>query len=433
MMATRRGSEVRYWGVDSLEPSSKERDIRPKVHASTRRLGLLASVVAVLNLLSACSGDTEPASAPDAFAAALEPGELPTLTHEIHETPRVGVELVARIENGTALLALDSGFLMTTKHGELVFVPRDDDRAMVLLDLTDDVSTDSERGLLGVALHPDGDRLYVSLTNLEGDNELREYPFEPLPEPAVGETFRLVFSIEQPYPEHNGGHLVFGPDGMLYIGIGDGGSDHDPFNHAQNPHTPLGSILRLDPTGAEDGEYRIPPGNPFAEGAGDPRVWVMGLRNPWQFWIDPLNEDLWLGDVGHNETEEINRVARAEAPGSNFGWSVREGSRPNPHSTATAHPGELLDPLWEYPHEGEACAVIGGFVYRGEALDLQGQYLFADLCIGNFWALGFDESGQVLITELGNRIPNPVAFSTDLDGEPLVLSLSSGLVRLVEP
>lgn len=395
---------------------------------STRPVYALPFVSMLLVLLGGCTNSGKQLSEPPESEQSM-----PSLYHEVHDNPVVALEEVASIEGATGVVATPEGYLVITKIGELFFVDRQTKRAEILLDLKVQVSANSERGLLGLALHHSESLLYLNLTNLDGNTEVREYSISLGKHPTIAVDFRMVLTVEQPFPEHNGGNLVFGPDDYLYISLGDGGFEHDPFDNAQNPSTKLGSILRIDPSGTADGLYSVPPTNPFTQGGGDPSVWVIGLRNPWRFSFDPVAGDLWIGDVGHNGYEEVNRIPIEDAGGANFGWDLKEGSRPYENSSATPASEVLIDPIWEYPHEGEACAVTGGQVYRGDALDLDGAYVFADVCIGNLWSLTVSKSDQISVNELGNRVVSPVSFSVDIDGELLVVSLVDGVFRLTPP
>jgi glucose/arabinose dehydrogenase len=257
-----------------------------------------------------------------------------------------------------------------------------------LLFTIDDLSTDGERGLLGMALLPDranSDRFMVYCTNAAGDIEIREYRFDAAP--------RLLATLSIPHPganNHNGGAMAFGPDGFLYVGVGDGGGSGDPGNHAQNPNSRLGKILRIrvlaDPyAGASPTFFAPAPGNPYIAGGGDPYVWALGLRNPFRFSF--AGSTLIIGDVGQGAVEEIDMVTTTQA-GLNFGWRFKEGTQPY---TGTA-PGGLTDPVAEYGHgDGprQGNSVTGGYVYRGPVASLQDQYVFADFVSGNIWTVPF--------------------------------------------
>ncbi len=215
-----------------------------------------------------------------------------------------------------------------------------------------------------------------------------------------------MVAIDQPYSNHNGGHVVFGPDGMLYIGMGDGGSGGDPQGHGQNSSSLLGKLLRI---------------NPAVSGA-SPEIWAKGLRNPWRFSFDRATDDLWVADVGQNQWEEINHVA-GNPKGVNYGWNIREGK----HSFGTGSTSGLTDPEYEYSHAGGNCSVTGGFVYRGAAIrGLGGAFVFADYCKGRLMAAA---GGS--LRDLRRDVDSPISFGEDAAGELFVLSQGGAVYRLV--
>ena len=254
------------------------------------------------------------------------------------------------------------------------------------LDLTDRVTDDSnEQGLLGLAFSPtfaeDG-RFYVYYTaEDEGKNTIARFTTDPAADVADPDTEQILLEVDDPYGNHNGGMLAFGPDGYLYAGLGDGGSGGDPEDRAQDLGSLLGKIVRLDVSGDA---LSIPPDNPFASGGGRPEIWIYGLRNPWRFSFDRLTGDLYIGDVGQNEIEEIDYLAAGEAAGRNLGWRIFEGTQPY---ADTRHAGaDPLSPILEYRHGADGCSVTGGYVYRGRDLPaLLGVYFYGDYCSGNIW------------------------------------------------
>ncbi len=281
----------------------------------------------------------------------------------------------------------------------------------VVLDVRDDTSTEGEGGLLGLAFSDDGDTLYVSRTNAEGDTRLEAY--DAGDEAVDASSRRVLLAVEQPFPNHNGGNVVLGPDGMLWFGLGDGGSADDPDNRAQDPEDLLGKIVRIDPAG------------------GEPEIVVSGLRNPWRFSFD-TDGSLWIGDVGQGEIEEVDRLPAGEIDGANLGWSGYEGSKPYLDGDGR-RPEDPVMPVFEYSHEGGNCSITGGFVYRGTAIDgLQGAYLFADYCAGRVRAVRLGDDGTFEAEfDLGVSLGGPVSFTADAEGEPYVLSASGVIVRLV--
>ena len=240
--------------------------------------------------------------------------------------------------------------------------------------------TDDEQGLLGLTFSPDGTKLYVDYTDLNGDINVVEYTMAgDVADPA---TSRVLLLIPHPnFPNHNGGEVIFGPDGDLYIGVGDGGSAGDPNGNAQNTDVLLGKILRINPAPSGSLPYTIPADNPFAGQAGKRgEIWMYGLRNPWRFSFDRTTGEMWIGDVGQDLYEEVD-VAAAGQNGTNFGWNQREGF--HPYNGGLKPPG-AQDPLFEEPHTNGYCALVGGYVYRGSAIaNLNGAYIFGDDCRAN--------------------------------------------------
>ncbi|MCO5192515.1 MAG: PQQ-dependent sugar dehydrogenase [Anaerolineae bacterium] len=303
-----------------------------------------------------------------------------------------------------------------------------------LLDLRDRIATDgSERGLLGLAVHPDfasNGRFYVVYTNLDGDTEIVRFAVSAEnPDYADPDSAQLILFVEQPFGNHNGGQLLFGPDGYLYIGLGDGGAVGDPFRNAQDPGTLLGAILRLDVDGGEP--YTVPPDNPFvAERRARGEVWAIGLRNPWSFGFDRVTGDLYIGDVGQEGPEEINAQS-AEQSGVNYGWPILEGSRC--YEAERCRSRGLQPPIFEYPHS-DGCAVVGGRVYRGTQFPaLTGNYFFADYCLGRIWTLRTDpvtmKWQRTLVYELTSPLSN---FVESADGELFVLDYGDGILYQIQ-
>lgn len=328
-----------------------------------------------------------------------------------------------------------------------------------VVDISDDVATsenpNDERGMLDVAFSPDGERLYVHYTALASSEDIAavsrvvsydylapgEAPAEDSEEPtgaSVDEgSRREVISIEQPFANHNGGSIVFGPDGYLYVGWGDGGAANDPQSNGQNPETLLGSVLRIDPEGAgTDEPYAIPDDNPFAGGEGGaPEVWLYGVRNPWRFSFDAVTGDLWIGDVGQNEWEEINLLpASGDEPagrGANLEWNEMEGT----HAfEGGSPPPDGVPPVWEYPIADQPeCAVVGGYVYSGQAIpELDAVYLFSDFCNSELQALTVRD-GEASHTTLDVGAESLASFgqeNIDNGGEIYLVSQNGPVYRL---
>ncbi|WP_326638373.1 PQQ-dependent sugar dehydrogenase [Nonomuraea fuscirosea] len=391
-------------------------------------------VVAVLLLvaLTACTSgpSSVPASGPstDSGQASSAPvtSAVPTPTPETtppETTPppargKLRFDKIATLEQPVAFavrtgddrlyVAEQTGRLRTTA-GETV------------IDLSREVSTGNEQGLLGVAFHPTGRWVYLDWTDARGTTHITEWAYDGTRATAR----RDVLTQKQPFANHNGGQLAFGPDGLLYIAFGDGGSAGDPQGNGQNLGTLLGKILRIDPRGKP---YTIPRDNPFVgkEGA-RPEIWAYGLRNPWRFTFDRDTGDLWIGDVGQNELEEVNYQPAGSEGGENYGWNLREGDRP---FRGRANPRDLVEPVIVYPlGEGGNCSVIAGYVYRGEKNPwLQGQFLYGDFCAGWIKAAPMDELGEA--AEVG-EVEQLSSFGQGPDGELYALSLRGPIYRIV--
>jgi glucose/arabinose dehydrogenase len=293
-----------------------------------------------------------------------------------------------------------------------------------VLDISGLTTADGERGLLGIDFSDDGGRLYVSYTDRNGDSRLDEYSMEGTR--AGGE--RTLLEVAQPYANHNGGNVVTGPDGLLYYGLGDGGAGGDPHGNGQDRSTLLGALLRIDPRAGGGAPYRVPEDNPFVgDGEARPEIWIYGLRNPWRFSFDSQTDDVWIADVGQNAVEEINRLPFGRAGGANLGWNAFEGTQ----RFADVEAPDAVPPVHEYPNDSSRCAVTGGYVYRGAAIDgLDGAYLYADSCEGVVHALRLDGDAVAEERAFDIQVPNLVSFGQDAAGELYVLSLSGEVSRL---
>ena len=305
--------------------------------------------------------------------------------------------------------------------------PTAPERTEVFLDIHSSVSRGgNEEGLLGLAFSPtfaDNGRFYVYysaanprrsvLSRFEtGANGLGD---------AGSET--VLLEVDQPFRNHNGGMIAFGPDGMLYVGLGDGGSGGDPFGNGQNPGTLLGTILRIDTEQpAQGAPYAIPVDNPFVgESGARGEVWAYGLRNPWRFSFDSKTGDLWVGDVGQNAREEVNIVY----PGVNYGWNVMEGSEC--FRAASCNRDNLQAPVAEYDHS-LGCSITGGYVYRGQRVrELEGVYLYADFCSGRIWGLRHDGAAVTVQGELAKAPFEISSFGEDAEGEVYVVGFDGGI------
>ncbi len=329
--------------------------------------------------------------------------------------------------------------LVNEQRGTVVAVHPERGERATSLDLTDRISAGDERGLLGLALHPDWPavgRAFVHYTDLAGNTVLAELSGTqdgdepPILDPA---SERVLLPLEQPYPNHNGGQIEFGPDGYLWFGLGDGGAGDDPHGHGQDTSTLLGSILRLDVS--TPGAYAIPPDNPFADGAGGlPEIYLFGLRNPWRFSFDPATGALWIADVGQNAFEEINRVDPVADAGANLGWNVMEAAHCFADTGCSAE--DLLLPLAEYGRD-LGCSVTGGHVYRGSGIPgLAGWYLFADYCMGLLMGVPADAEAPAdgtalpphILLETGMSISS---FGVAEDGEIYVVDHATGVLSRI--
>jgi len=298
----------------------------------------------------------------------------------------------------------------------------------VFLDLTERVAFRGEQGLLGMAFHPefgDNGRFFVHYTGLDGATRLEEYRVSGDPDAADPASGRLVFGFPQPASNHNGGMIAFGPDGHLYVALGDGGGAGDRYGNGQDRETPLGAILRLDVDSAEP--YAIPPENPYADGGGAPEIWAIGLRNPWRFSFD--GDAMWIGDVGQDAWEEIDRVDHRDR-GLNLGWPIMEGSRC--FAADDCDTGGLTLPIHEYPHGDGSCSVTGGYVYRGSAVpQLQGAYFFGDYCTGRISSFFVDPEGVYAERQWpGLTTPGLTSFGTDGFGELYVIASAGEVYRV---
>lgn len=312
------------------------------------------------------------------------------------------------------------------------------------LDIRGDVSRKgNEEGLLGLAFAPDfaaSGRYYVDFTDTAHDTRIVRFTSanRRVTDPATAE---VVLQFHQPYENHNGGWLSFGPDGMLYIGNGDGGSANDPQQHGQALDTWLGKILRIDVSPLTG--YRVPPDNPFVQRHGaKPEIWAYGVRNPWRCSFDRTTGDFWMGDVGQNQWEEINFMPTGQGAGANYGWRLREGAVKTPAKGVggQAPPG-AIEPVYVYAHGGESTggfSVTGGYVYRGPIRELLGRYVFADYVTARIWSFRLID-GKVgdfkdLTEELqpaDGRITQIASFAEDHDGGLFIIDHSGPIYRIV--
>ena len=337
---------------------------------------------------------------------------------------RLGAERIATGLNRPTYVGAapgDSGALWVLEQPGRVVRLGPDGRRTVALDLSDEVKVGAEQGLLGIAFHPDfatDRRVYLHWSDPRGDTSVAE--FEVRADDAIDEsTRRSLLRLEQPEENHNGGQLGFGPNGRLYLGLGDGGGSFDPDETAQDLDSPLGKIASLDVDAAKP-RWRIE---------------LYGLRNPWRFSFDPALGELWVADVGQDETEEINRVLlEPDEPPKNLGWSAFEGTYRIHETHALDGRGELVWPVASYTHE-DGCSVTGGFVYRGIALpELAGRYLYGDFCSGALWTLKPTADGHARdVRRERVRIPQLTHIGEDSDGRIVFASATGAIYRATAP
>jgi glucose/arabinose dehydrogenase len=380
--------------------------------------------------------DAAPTVAPTASAA-------PTLAPVSADAPAIALERVAGgLTDPISVATVPDGRLIVNERiGRAIVVDPTTGATDVALDISDRVQAQGERGLLGLALAPGWPRdpaVYIHYSDRDGDTVVSAFAttsIAPLRIDATSEA--MLLTVDQPYGNHNGGQLAFGPDGLLYLGLGDGGSGGDPEGNGQNPRTLLGAVLRIDveraPDDGNDGPaYGIPTDNPFADGSdGAPEVFVTGLRNPWRFSFDRATGALWIADVGQGSWEEVNRLDPVTDAGANLGWNVMEGA--HCYGDDGCATDGLLGPVAEYGHD-RGCSVTGGYVYRGLEIDgLAGWYLFSDYCSGIMFGVPSDTDGSDLEPrQLLATGRNVSAFGEDADGELYLVDIGSGeLSRVV--
>ena len=380
-----------------------------------------------------------PAPEDPAPGTAVDASE-PTTTDRAPGTTRPDGNMFAADVALQTVLTLDEPIDMAVAPGDdLVWIAEragrvsrvDMDRGEVvetILDIGAETEATGERGLLGIAVT---DRwLYANFTDLAGDTRVDAFERDGT---GLSGHRRTILFQDQPFSNHNGGDLAIGPDGLLYVAFGDGGSGGDPLDAGQDPTTWLGSVLRIEPTPDAAEPYAVPAGNPFAagrEGAGRPEIFLTGVRNPWRFSFDRVTGDLWIADVGQDAYEEVTVLLAANGGGlgANLGWRLREGL----HRFTGDEPPNHADPVWEYGQD-DGCSVTGGYVYRGSAIeDLYGAYVFGDYCTSRLWALQISR-GEVEFRELGAEVfgGSLASFGEDADGELYALSLNGTVARIV--
>lgn len=415
----------------------------------------LRGAVALLPLLlvgAACGNDTDEAPggtaplSPEATTTTVTstsapPTTSPAPTASLDEVS-VRLREVARVEAPTALAprAGTADLYVAEQGGAVRRLERSGDAFVVaegaVVDLSDDTEAGGERGLLGLTFSPDGAQLFVNYTDSNDDGASVVARFTMDGDVADAASRIEILRLPQPYPNHNGGNLVFGPDGFLWIGFGDGGSGDDPDDNAQDRTVLLGKMLRIDVSASTAAEpYTVPRDNPFVDEAGARReIWASGLRNPWRYSFDRATGDLWIADVGQNAWEEIDVLPASNdtGRGANLGWPLREGT----HDTDKPGPRDgLVEPIFEYSHD-DGVSVTGGFVYRGTAIpQLVGTYLFTDFAAPTLRGITMADGEldqQATIETAGEPMVSVSSFGEDADGEIYVLSLTGQVLR-IEP
>jgi glucose/arabinose dehydrogenase len=330
------------------------------------------------------------------------------------------VHVTAPVGDPRLFIVEQPGRIRIVEDGKLLATP--------FLDIVNKVGSGGERGLLSVAFHPDyrsNGFLFVNYTNKSGDTQIERYTVSANRNVADPGTAKLILAIDQPYSNHNGGLNLFGPDGMLYIGMGDGGSQGDPHGNGQNANALLAKLLRINVDGGDP--YSIPAANPYAKGGGRGEIWAIGLRNPWRFSFDRISGLLYIADVGGDNFEEVD-VAPIPASGVNYGWSITEG--PSCRRSTGCNQTGLQKPVLSYAtHQNSTCAIIGGSVYRGRKIpEIQGQYFYSDYC--NSWLRSFGFANGKVTDEHDwpvGKLGSITSFGEDSQGE-LYMCISSGRV-----
>ena len=434
-----------------------------KTHHQRRAWPLMACLAIAIGLTSLWFGvfsqsaaGMEEKSAPISQPAAAWPS---ISLQEIASGLDAPVHLTnAADDSGRIFVVEQPGRIQIIKGGQVQNTP--------FLDIAGRVLSGGERGLLSVAFPPQYAQkgyFYVYYTNLDGNNQVSRFHLTSNPDIAdSGSEERILLLLHPTYANHNGGQLVFGPDGYLYIGTGDGGGGGDPFDNAQNPDSLLGKLLRIDvepvspttttftvtatvylpliyqyqePSGLA---YRIPPDNPFVGIQGyREEIWALGLRNPWRFSFDRQTNDLFIGDVGQNRVEEVDFQPAASSGGENYGWNILEGTLCYDPSTNCVPPDNYSPPVAEYEHgtnDSNGCSITGGYIYRGAAYpSMQGIYFFADYCSGKVWGLQ-QEPGTWTSKLLISSSPYSItSFGEDQDGELYLVAHEGNIFKVVTP
>ena len=376
-----------------------------------------------------------------AAALAVACSGTPGLADPGGDNPGAGNPPPTEINLEVVATGLNSPLHLTSPAGDSrLFVVEQDGRIRIIengqvlgtpfLDINAIIASGGERGLLSLAFHPNygsNGYFYVNYTDQSGDTRVERYTVSGNPNVADAQSAKLILTVAQPFGNHNGGLVTFGPDGMLYIGMGDGGSAGDPGDAGQDTNTLLGALLRIDVDGGDP--YAIPPDNPFVgQGGARGEIWAYGLRNPWRFSFDGPGGTLYIADVGQNAWEEVNAVSATEA-GVNYGWRLMEGAHCFNPSVNCDQTGLEL-PVLEYDHS-QGCSVTGGYVYRGSALPLlRGHYFYGDYCAGfvRSFRLENGEATDEATWDVGS-IGQILSFGVDASNELYVLTSQGTVFR----
>jgi glucose/arabinose dehydrogenase len=383
----------------------------------TSSLGLVLALV----VCGAPRDDTPPAAA---AAAERKSNDVTLAVEQVASGVDQPVYLTAPAGDPRLFIVEQPGRIRVVEDGKLLAAP--------FLDITGKVGSGGERGLLSVAFHPQyrsNGFLFVNYTDKQGDTQIERFTVSADRNAADPRSARRVLSIDQPYSNHNGGLNLFGPDGMLYIGMGDGGSQGDPHGNGQNRNALLGKLLRIN---VDREPYIVPSANPYASGGGRGEIWAIGLRNPWRFSFDRQSGLLYIADVGGDKFEEINVVPMSSA-GVNYGWSVMEG--PSCRRSVGCSRDGFQQPALSYAtHQNSTCAVIGGSVYRGQKIpEIQGQYFYSDYC--NSWLRSFGFADDRVTDQHEwpvGRLGSITSFGEDSQGELYITTSSGRVYRIIK-
>jgi glucose/arabinose dehydrogenase len=405
--------------------------IRPVTVPTLRamRVAVLGASLAASLLPAAASAATIPVPLTDGGAAAAPTGSTIRLV-KVADVASPVLAIGAGDGTNRLFIVSQGGRIRIVKNGQLL--------ASSFLNISASVSKGGERGLLGLAFHPGfrtNRKFYVNYTDRNGNTVIREYKASATnPDTVASGSGRTILRIGQPYANHNGGMIAFGRDGYLYIGTGDGGSAGDPGNRAANINSLLGKMLRINVNGkTSTRNYLNPASNPYVGRAGRNEVWQRGLRNPWRFSFDRSTGNLWIGDVGQNRYEEVDRAVRTSTgpgKGVNWGWRVMEGNQCYRPASGCNTSGKTR-PLVAYSQSGGRCAVTGGYVYRGRTIPaLAGWYVYGDYCSGEVWAVSAGARRPATPVRLLNTTHLVSGFGQDNAGELYLCDLNGAVYRI---